>query len=125
MITKHTLEQLREMPDRELAELTAKLRGYKERISVFGDCEVSTALTDENGVELMPIREWSPADNVNQAYGLLVWAAKHGIEFSIEIDGQKNRVHWTDSMGFWNTVPGCDARTMCYAFVLAMQEVKR
>lgn len=122
--TKHTIEQLQQMPDSELAELAARLRGYREKISIFGDCEVSVMLTDENGAELMSAREWNPPADIGQAYGLLVWAKEQGkVGFSIHIGRLADELECFIN-GYWRfSLPGNDARAMCYTFVLAMEAI--
>ena len=91
--TKHTIEQLQAMPDGELAELAARLRGW-------------TLEDDKPPEELLPpirknnkwpawfeagkftgfaphglphyLTRWNPAADIGQAYGLLVWAVEQG-----------------------------------------------
>ncbi len=112
---KHTIEQLREMPDTELAELTARLRGWT----------TDGLFLRDSGDPLMHKLHWTPAADIAQAYGLLVWAKNtHGLKFEITVANfERIAVFPPRKSNF--TILGIDARAMVYAFVLAMEEVSK
>jgi len=142
MSEKHTIEQLQAMSDGELAELTARLRGWTVRKGFIYD-ENGKVPTDSSHRLLMLVGAssvaenwyWNPPADIAQAYGLLVWATNtYEIKFHIHVTKRKSMLDGGNVI-VW-TVPGsprqktlpadymkADARAMCCAFVLGMQEV--
>ncbi len=128
----HTIEQLQAMSDGELAELTARVRGWTVRKGFIYD-ENGKVPTDSSHRLLMLVGAssvaenwyWNPAADIAQAYGLLVWANQnHLITFTISMTmANTQKTFWRVAGAVTGTVLGNDARAMVYAFVLAMQEV--
>lgn len=144
MSEKHTIEQLQAMPDAELGEIAAKLRGYKF------DADTSELLNESGSTEsfgglrvfklgVKPYCEnsdrWNPAADIAQAYGLLTWAMERDskIEFHLHLMRRRSKTtgqpcifvysYGMSGSSVMYEVSGNDARAMVYAFVLAMQEV--
>lgn len=130
MSEKHTIEQLQAMSDGELAELTARLRGWTVRKGFIYD-ENGKVPTDSSHRLLMLVGAssvaenwyWNPPADIAQAYGLLVWiTATHGLAGWINFTSPPSIELWKSGTGSV-AVSGNDARDMVYAFVLAMEAV--
>lgn len=129
MSEKNTIEQLQAMSDGELAELTARVRGWTVRKGFIYD-ENGKVPTDSSHRLLMLVGAssvaenwyWNPAADIAQAYGLLRWARRYGLKFEITVDSFERIAVFPPRRSNF-TILGNDARDMCYAFVLAMQEV--
>lgn len=126
MNEKHTIEQLQAMPDGELAELTARLRGLRSNGYGLLTAPDTGDVWRKHPASDSAAPTWNPRADIGQAYGLLVWLREQRIA-TYQIHGLTiNPSIWIwrlkDETGF--AVFGVDARAMVYAFVLAMQEVR-
>jgi len=131
MNENHTIEQLQAMSDGELAELTARLRGYKFDADTSELINESGRTESFGGFRVFKLRakpycenyeRWNPPADIAQAYGLLRWARRYGLKFEITVDSFERIAVFPPRRSNF-TIVGNDAREMVYAFVLAMQEV--
>ncbi len=122
MNEKHAIEQLQTMSDGELAEIAARLRGLRSNGYLLtapdtGDVWRKHPASDSAAPT------WNPRADIAQAYGLLVWiTATHVWAGWLNFASPPSIELWKSGTGS-AAVSGNDARAMCYAFVLAMQEV--
>lgn len=145
---KLTLEALEKMPDSQMSELTAALRGWTlEKATQFLDAEwkiqflgqyregnnLLTPFISLNAPEFVVGERWNPAINTAQAYDLLLWLAEMPqCSFRIWRSSQKSNIAiWLEDCPSQIRFDKCavyiaghDAKRMCIAFVLAMLHEK-
>ncbi len=124
---KHTIEQLQAMSDGELAELTARLRGWTKRLGSItiktrdgGSETVREDHWSDNEGAVIACADWNPAADKGQAYELLTWAKQHGLKFEITIDVFERIAVFPPRRSNF-TILGNDARAMAFAFVIAIE----